>query len=191
MQLVSRHVIENSGDLFKSSVYAVSESGWPSSDSSWQCYYTLGTTTKLSMPFQVLKEIFFLGLGLTVTEKRYRDEALLVVMCPTPPNLHKSQVSSTATVKLQRSICVCMWTSILPLHCIKARFLLTFCSKDSTRSVPRLLFVFCFKSLPGLSIIQCYFTLSLLRDPNWNFWAKFVSNTLSVCSGLVVLTYCT
>ena len=28
----------------------------------------LGTTTKLSMPFQVLKEIFFLGLGLTVTE---------------------------------------------------------------------------------------------------------------------------
>ena len=28
----------------------------------------LGTTTKLSIPFQVLKEIFFLGLGLTVTE---------------------------------------------------------------------------------------------------------------------------
>ena len=37
-------------------------------------YYMLGATTKLSMPFQVLglwlhlKEIFFLGLGLTVTE---------------------------------------------------------------------------------------------------------------------------
>ena len=28
----------------------------------------LGTTTKLSIPFQFLKEIFFLGLGLTVTE---------------------------------------------------------------------------------------------------------------------------
>ena len=28
----------------------------------------LGTTTKLSIPFQVLKEIFFLGIGLTVTE---------------------------------------------------------------------------------------------------------------------------
>ena len=28
--------------------------GWPSSDSSWQCYYMLGTTTKFSMPFQVL-----------------------------------------------------------------------------------------------------------------------------------------
>ena len=26
--------------------------GWPSSESSWQCYYMLGTTTKLSMPFQ-------------------------------------------------------------------------------------------------------------------------------------------
>ena len=28
----------------------------------------LGTTAKLLMQFQVLKEIFFLGLGLTVTE---------------------------------------------------------------------------------------------------------------------------
>ena len=28
----------------------------------------LGTTTKVSIPFQVLKETFFLGLGLTVTE---------------------------------------------------------------------------------------------------------------------------
>ena len=33
-----------------------------------ECYYMLGTTTKLSMQFQVLKEIFFLGSGLTVTE---------------------------------------------------------------------------------------------------------------------------
>ena len=29
----------------------------------------LGTTTKLSMQFQVLKEMFFLGLGLTLTQK--------------------------------------------------------------------------------------------------------------------------
>ena len=28
----------------------------------------LGTTTKFSVPFQVLKGIFFLGLGLTVAE---------------------------------------------------------------------------------------------------------------------------
>ena len=44
--------------------------GWPPADSSWQCYYMLGTTTKLSVLFQVLlhlKEIF-LGLGVTVTE---------------------------------------------------------------------------------------------------------------------------
>ena len=30
--------------------------------------YLLGTTTKLSMPFQVLEEMLFLDLGLTVTE---------------------------------------------------------------------------------------------------------------------------
>ena len=48
------------------------ESGWSSSDSSWQCYKMLETTTK---PFQVLglwlhlKEMFFLGLGLMVTER--------------------------------------------------------------------------------------------------------------------------
>ena len=35
-------------------LYGAPESGWPSSDSSWQYYYILGTTTKLSMPFQVL-----------------------------------------------------------------------------------------------------------------------------------------
>ena len=39
--------------------YGAPGSGWPSSDSSWQSYYMLGTTTKLSIPFQVLKEIFF------------------------------------------------------------------------------------------------------------------------------------
>ena len=32
----------------------VTELRRPSSDSSWQCYYMLGTTAKLSMPFQVL-----------------------------------------------------------------------------------------------------------------------------------------
>ena len=48
--------------------------GWPPADFSWQCYYMVGTTTKLSVLFQVLglwvhmKEIFFLGLGVTVTE---------------------------------------------------------------------------------------------------------------------------
>ena len=62
------------GDWLQKVWYGAPESGWPSSDSSWQCYYMLGTTTKLSMPFQVLglwlhlKELLFLGLGLTVTE---------------------------------------------------------------------------------------------------------------------------
>ena len=54
----------NLGDWF----YGAPESGWPSLDSSSQCYYMLGTTAKLSMPFHVWKEIFFLCLGLTVTE---------------------------------------------------------------------------------------------------------------------------
>ena len=66
--LVSRHVIENSGDRLKKVSYRALESGCPSSDSSWQCHYMLGTTTKLSMPFQGLKEILFFGLGPTVTE---------------------------------------------------------------------------------------------------------------------------
>ena len=61
----------NSGDWF----YGAPENGWPSLDS--QCYYMLGTTAKLSMPFRVWKEIFFLCLGLTVTEiniKKYRKK---------------------------------------------------------------------------------------------------------------------
>ena len=74
LQLVSRHVIKNSGDWFKKVSYGAPESGWPSSDSNWQSYYMLGTITKLSMPFQVLKEIFFLGLGLTVTEINIRNK---------------------------------------------------------------------------------------------------------------------
>ena len=44
----------NSGDLFQKVWYGAPESGWSSSDSSWQCYSMLGTTTKLLMPFQVL-----------------------------------------------------------------------------------------------------------------------------------------
>ena len=51
----------NSGDWF----YGAPESGWPSLDSTSQCYYMLGTTAKLSMPFHVWN---FLCLGLTVTE---------------------------------------------------------------------------------------------------------------------------
>ena len=67
LQLVSRHVIKNQEIGFKKFGTELRR-GWPPADFSWQCYYMLGTTTKLSMPFQVLKEIFFLGLGLTVTE---------------------------------------------------------------------------------------------------------------------------
>ena len=69
VQLVSRQEIG-----LRKVLYGAPKSGWPSSDSSWQCYYILGSTTKLSMPFQILglylylKEIFLVGLGLTVTE---------------------------------------------------------------------------------------------------------------------------
>ena len=44
-------MIENPGDRLKKASYGAPESGWPLSDSSWQCYYMLGTTTKLSMPY--------------------------------------------------------------------------------------------------------------------------------------------
>ena len=40
-----------------------------------QCYYMLGTATKLSMPFQVLGVVntpVFLGLGVTVTESKIK-----------------------------------------------------------------------------------------------------------------------
>ena len=40
-------------------------------------YYMLGTTTKLSMQFQVLKEIFFLGLGLRLTSKKVQKQDLI------------------------------------------------------------------------------------------------------------------
>ena len=65
---------QSSGDWFEKVLYGAPESGWPSLDSNWQCYYILGSTTKLSMPFQILglylylKAIFLVGLGLTVTE---------------------------------------------------------------------------------------------------------------------------
>ena len=38
----------NSGDWFQNVWYGAPEGGWPSLDSSWQCYYMLGTTTKIS-----------------------------------------------------------------------------------------------------------------------------------------------
>ena len=47
LQLLGRHVIENSGDWFQKGWYGAPKSGWPSSDSSWQCPYMLETTTKI------------------------------------------------------------------------------------------------------------------------------------------------
>ena len=70
MMISCQYSCQNSGNCFQTVSYGAPESGWPSSDSSWQCYYILETTTKLSMPFQVLGLWLhlFLGLGLTVTE---------------------------------------------------------------------------------------------------------------------------
>ena len=73
-------LVQSSGDCFEKVLYGAPESGWPSSDSSWQCYYILGSTTKLSMPFQILglylylKEIFLVGLDLTVTIKKVQKQ---------------------------------------------------------------------------------------------------------------------
>ena len=53
LQLVSRHVIEVQEIGFKKFGTELRR-GWPPADSSWQCYYMLGTTTKLSVLFQVL-----------------------------------------------------------------------------------------------------------------------------------------
>ena len=80
LQLVSCHVIEVQEVGFKEFGTELRR-GWPPADSSWQCYYMLGTTTKLSVLFQVLglycytdlKEIF-LGLGVTLTSKKYKNK---------------------------------------------------------------------------------------------------------------------
>ena len=73
LQLVSCNVIKIQDIGFKTFGMELRTVVGPSSDSSWQRYYMLGTTTKLSMLFQVLglwlhlKEIFFLGLSLRLT----------------------------------------------------------------------------------------------------------------------------
>ena len=62
-------------DRFEKVSYGALESGWPSLDSSWQCYYMLLTTNNLSMPFHVWKEIFFLGLVTEINiKKKYRNK---------------------------------------------------------------------------------------------------------------------
>ena len=53
MQLVSHHVIEVQEIGFKKFGMGFWR-GWPPADFSWQCYCMLGTTTKLSVLFQVL-----------------------------------------------------------------------------------------------------------------------------------------
>ena len=73
LQLVSRHVIEVQEIGFKTFGTELRR-GWPPADHSWQCYYIPGTTTKLSVLFQVLG---LLVLGVTVTEvntKKYKNK---------------------------------------------------------------------------------------------------------------------
>ena len=72
LQLVSRHEVQEIGfKKFGTELWR----GWPPADFSWQCYYMLGNTNNLSVLFQLssgvvvqLEEIFFLGLGVTVTK---------------------------------------------------------------------------------------------------------------------------
>ena len=55
--------------------------GWPPADFSWQCYYMLGNTNKLSVLFQlssgvvVTLEIFFLGLSVSVMKINIKKSA--------------------------------------------------------------------------------------------------------------------
>ena len=69
LQLVSRHLTEVQEIGFKKFGTELRR-GWPPADFSWQCYYVLGNTNKLSVLFRVVVtlEIFFLGLGVTLTE---------------------------------------------------------------------------------------------------------------------------
>ena len=53
LQLVSGHVIAVQEIGFKKFGTELWR-GWPPADFSWQCYYMLGTTIKLSVLFQVL-----------------------------------------------------------------------------------------------------------------------------------------
>ena len=75
VQLVSRHVIKNSGDRFKkfrTELWRVVGLHQILAGNVITCFS--GTTTIKSKPFHVWKEIFFLDLGLTVTEKKYRNK---------------------------------------------------------------------------------------------------------------------
>ena len=52
--------------------------GWPPADFSWQCYYMLGNTNKLSVLFQLSSGVVvtlerFLGLGVTVSEVNIKN----------------------------------------------------------------------------------------------------------------------
>ena len=51
-RLVSRHVIEVQEIGFKKFGTELRR-GWPPADFSWQCYYMLGNTNKLSVLFQL------------------------------------------------------------------------------------------------------------------------------------------
>ena len=62
LQLVSRHVIEVQKIGFKKFGTEL-QRGWPPADFSWQCYYMLGNTNKLSVLFQ-------LSSGVVVTLER-------------------------------------------------------------------------------------------------------------------------
>ena len=88
LQLVSSHVIKNQEigfEKFGTELQKVVGLHQILDGNVTHNYYLLGTATKLSMPFQVLllwlhlKEIFSLGLGLTVTEislKKYRNKKI-------------------------------------------------------------------------------------------------------------------
>ena len=70
----------NSGDWFQKVWYTAPESGWPL-DSSWQCYYMPGTTTKLHVNAILSSWVVValkspLGLGLTVTEINTKETRL-------------------------------------------------------------------------------------------------------------------
>ena len=73
--LVSHHVIENSQEIgFTKGSKSGTESGYPFIGFQL-VYYMLGTTSRLSMLLQVLREAFLVS-GLTVTEQKCAETRL-------------------------------------------------------------------------------------------------------------------
>ena len=65
---------QNSGDWFQTVLYGAPESGWPSSDCSWQCYYMLVNAVSSSGVAVTLERNILLRLRSEINIKKYRNK---------------------------------------------------------------------------------------------------------------------